>query len=135
MKLAILGTGMVGRAIAGKLTQLSHDVMIGTRDLATLMARTEPDGMGNPPFSVWHAQNQQIKVNSFAGAAAHGKIVFNCTNGAASLDILPQAGEINLTGKVLVDMANPLDFSQGMPPSLSVSNTNSLGEQIQRAFP
>src|SRR5207244_7355833 len=62
-------------------------------------------------------------------------VVFNATAGVASLDALRAAGAENLEGKVLVDVANPLDFSRGMPPTLSVSNTDSLGEQIQRAFP
>jgi predicted dinucleotide-binding enzyme len=135
MKIGILGSGIVGRTLAGRLAQLGHDVMIGTRDVAALMARTEPDAMGNPPFSIWHAQNQAVKVEAFAGTAVHGEIFFNCTNGAASLDMLKQAGETNLNGKVLVDIANPLDFSKGMPPTLFVANTDSLGEQIQRAFP
>jgi 8-hydroxy-5-deazaflavin:NADPH oxidoreductase len=61
--------------------------------------------------------------------------VVNATSGAGSLDALRQAGGANLEGKVLVDVANPLDFSRGMPPTFSVANTDSLGEQIQRAFP
>jgi predicted dinucleotide-binding enzyme len=61
--------------------------------------------------------------------------VVNATQGAVSIDALKAAGEKNLEGKVLLDLANPLDFSKGMPPSLTVCNTDSLGEQIQRAFP
>ena len=49
--------------------------------------------------------------------------------------MLDAAGADNLAGKVLIDIANPLDFSQGMPPTLFVKDTDSLGEQIQRAFP
>lgn len=135
MNSGILGTGMVGRVLAAKMVELGHDVMLGTRDVAALNARTKPDGMGNPPFSVWHKDNRQVQVGEFAEAAAHGELLFNCTNGMASLGVLKQAGAANLQGKVLIDIANPLDFSQGMPPSLSVSNTDSLGEQIQRAFP
>ena len=63
------------------------------------------------------------------------KCGFNCTSGGGSLDALKLAGENNLKGKIIVDLANPLDFSKGMPPSLSVVNTNSLGEEIQKAFP
>jgi predicted dinucleotide-binding enzyme len=76
-----------------------------------------------------------VKLGSFADAAAHGELVVNATAGEASLDALRQAGEVNLAGKVLVDLANALDYSQGMPPSLFVANTDSLGERIQRAFP
>lgn len=135
MKIGVFGTGMVGRAISGRLAELGHDVMVGTRDTAALMARTTPDAMGNPPFPVWHQQNPKVKVGTFAEAAAHGEILFNATNGGGSLDALRRAGEANLNGKTLIDISNPLDFSKGMPPSLFVSNTDSLGEQIQRAFP
>jgi hypothetical protein len=64
-----------------------------------------------------------------AGAAEHGELVVNATNGAGSLEALSAAGEANLDGKVLLDIANPLDLSQGMPPSLFVSNTDSLGRR------
>lgn len=135
MRSGILGTGTVGRVIGARLASLGHDVTIGTRDVEALLARTEPDAMGNEPFAGWREKNAQIGLGTFAEAAAHGEIVVNATNGAASLDALSAAGRANLDGKVLIDIANPLDFSQGMPPSLFISNTDSLGEQIQRAFP
>lgn len=109
--------------------------MIGTRDVAKTLARAEADAMGNPPFTVWSQQHPQVKVGTFAEAAAFAKVIFNCTAGGGSLDVLRMAGESNLASKVLIDIANPLDFSRGMPPSLSVCNTDSLGEQIQRTFP
>ena len=135
MRIGVLGTGMVGQVLAAKLAEAGHEVVVGTRDPAATLARQEPDGYGNPPFSAWHAQHSDVKVGSFADAAAHGELVVNATAGAASLDALRLAGEANLHGKVLVDLANALDFSKGMPPSLLVSNTDSLGERIQRAFP
>lgn len=135
MKIGIFGTGMVGQAIAARLVGLGHEVMIGTRNVAETLARTAPDPMGNPPFSAWYQHNAQVKLGTFAAAAAHGELVFNCTSGGASLEALQLAGEANLNGKVLVDIANPLDFSQGMPPTLSVVNTDSLGEQLQAALP
>src|SRR5512134_2244229 len=135
MQLGILGSGVVGRTISARLVELGHDVTIGTRDVASTLARTEPDGYRNPPFSVWQQQHMQIRLGTFADAAGFGAVVINATNGAASLEALTLAGAANLDGKVLIDIANPLDFSQGMPPSLFVSNTDSLGEQIQRAFP
>ncbi|WP_346926476.1 NADP oxidoreductase, partial [uncultured Arthrobacter sp.] len=76
-----------------------------------------------------------IDVATFADAAARADVVVNATNGAGSLEALAAAGAENLGGKVLMDVANPLDFSQGFPPSLNPVNTDSLGEQIQRAFP
>lgn len=121
MKAGVLGSGMVGQAISARLAELEHDVMIGTRDPNKL--------------SEWQASHKDVKIGSFAETAGHGEIIFNATNGAAALDVLNMIGESNLNGKVLVDISNPLDFSKGMPPSLLVSNTDSLGEQIQRAFP
>jgi predicted dinucleotide-binding enzyme len=135
MRVAVLGTGMVGRAIAGKLSELGHEVVVGTRDPAATLARQEPDFAGNPPFAAWQAEHPQVRLAGLADAAAHGELVVNATAGGASLEALRAAGEANLDGKVLVDVANPLDFSQGMPPSLSVSNTDSLAECIQREFP
>jgi len=131
----VLGTGPVGQTMAAKLAELGHDVTVGTRSVADAMARSEPDTFGNPPFSEWVGQHPQVAVAALADAAAIGELVVNATNGAGSLEALEAAGEENLARKVLVDIANPLDFSQGMPPSLTVSNTDSLGEQIQRRFP
>jgi hypothetical protein len=103
----MLGTGVAGRTLGAKLTELGHDVKLGSRD---------PE-------------------RSFAAAAAHGEVVFNATAGTASLEALRAAGSENLAGKLLVDVANPLDTSKGFPPTLSVCNDDSLGEQIQREFP
>jgi predicted dinucleotide-binding enzyme len=135
MKIGILGTGVVGQTIGAKLAELGNDVVIGTRDLSKTLASKEPGRYGQPPFSAWLEQNPAVRVGSFAEAAQHGEVVINATNGMGSLESLRLAGEANLNGKVLVDISNPLDFSQGMPPSLSVCNTDSLSEQIQRAFP
>lgn len=134
MRIGVLGSGMVGRTLAGKLSSLDHEVTIGTRDVTALMARTEPDGMGNPPFSQWKESFPDIAVETFA-IAAKAELLVNATSGEASLEVLGQAGAASLSGKVLIDVANPLDFAHGFPPSLLVSNTDSLAEQIQRAFP
>lgn len=135
MKVGVLGTGTVGQAIAARLIELGDDVVIGTRDVEQTLARSEPDFFGSPPFRVWLQEHTQARLGPFAEAAAHGEIVVNATSGGASLEALGLAGAANLDGKVLIDVANPLDFSQGMPPSLFVKDTDSLGEQIQRAFP
>lgn len=119
---AVLGTGMVGKAIATKLRSLGHDVTMGSRT---------PD---NAAAVAWAAEHGG-RAATFAQAAAAADVVWNCTNGAGSLDALSMAGAENLAGKVLLDLANPLDFSQGFPPVLSVQGRDSLGEQIQRAFP
>ncbi len=135
MKIGIIGTGNVGQLIGAKLMETGHEIMFGTRDVDKTMARTEPDGYGNPPFSEWIKGMADAKLGTFQEAAAYGEMIFNVTAGVASVAALNQAGADNLSGKILVDIANPLDFSQGMPPSLSVCNTDSLGEQIQKAFP
>ncbi len=122
MKFGVLGSGMVGQAISGKLVALGHDVVVGTRDTGKLAEWLAGPGRG-------------ARAGSFAEAAAHGEMVVNATAGSGSLAALALAGADNLRGKVLIDISNPLDFSQGMPPSLFVSSTDSLAEQIQRAFP
>jgi predicted dinucleotide-binding enzyme len=126
---------MVGRALASRLAGLKHDVVVGTRDVDQTMARSDPDAMGNPPYAEWQKDNPAVRLVTFVEAAAHGEVIVNATSGMGALSALEAAGASNLTGKVLVDVANALDFSQGFPPFLSVANTDSLGEQIQRAFP
>jgi len=135
MRFAILGTGMVGQALAGRLDELGHDVAVGTRDPEATRTRTEPDQMGNPGPGRWFAAHPSITLATFGDAAASAELVVNATNGGVSLQALEAAGRENLAGKVLIDIANPLDFSRGMPPTLFVKDTDSLGEQIQRAFP
>jgi predicted dinucleotide-binding enzyme len=135
MRVGVLGTGIVGQTLSGKIAEAGHDVMVGTRDVEASLARTEPGLAGSPPFSEWLAQNPGVKVGTFAEAASHGEIVFNATSGGGSLEALRLAGSSNLDGKILVDVSNPMDFSHGMPPKLFVSNTDSLAEQIQNAFP
>jgi predicted dinucleotide-binding enzyme len=135
VRFGILGTGVVGKTIAARLDGLGHEVMVGTRDPEETLSRAEPDPYGNPPFGAWQEEHPEVRLGTFGEAAAHGEVVVNATAGAVSLEALEQAGEDNLNGKILIDVANPLDFSSGMPPTLSVSNTDSLGEQIQRRFP
>lgn len=135
MKIAVLGTGMVGQAIAARLAELGHSVTIGTRNVQSTLAKEQPGPYGNPPFRDWHAQHPQVGLETFAKAAGQSEWIVNATSGSATLDALHAAGAENLAGKVLIDIANPLDFSHGMPPTLSVCNTDSLAEQIQRAFP
>lgn len=135
MKCGVLGTGIVGQTLATKLADLSHEVMIGTRDVARTMARTEPEAYGHLPFCTWKEQQPHVQIGTFAQAAAFGELVVNTTAGSNSLEALKMIDPASLSGKILIDVANPLDFSHGMLPSLSVVNTDSLGEQIQRAFP
>ena len=135
MNIAVLGTGTVGQTIAARLFGLGHEVVVGTRDPQATLARTEPDGMGNPPYAAWAADHAGVSLATFADAAAEAELVVNATSGHGALPALEAAGADNLAGKVVLDISNPLDFSNGFPPTLSVSNTDSLGEQLQRAFP
>ena len=124
MKIAILGSGMVGHALGTKLVEIGHQVLMGSRT-----ARSEAG-------QEWlRSVKGQAQIGTFADAAAFGEIILDCTNGANSLAALRQGGAANLADKILIQISNPLDFSQGMPPSLTVCNTDSLGEQIQREFP
>ena len=124
MKIAVLGTGMVGKTLATKLVQLGHQVAMGSRTA---------DGDAGQEWL--KSVGGKGKLATFADAAAFGEVVFDCTNGANSLAALRQAGAANLRGKILIHVSNPLDFSKGMPPTFTVCNTDSLGEQVQREFP
>lgn len=135
MKIAVFGTGMVGRTIAARLAEFGHDVTIGTRDPAATLSRSDGDAMGRPPFREWQGLNPSVKLSTYAGAAARAEMLINATNGNGSLEALHAAGAQNLNGKLLMDISNPLDTSGGMPPALFTSSTDSLGEQIQRAYP
>lgn len=135
MNIAVLGTGMVGRAVASRLAELGHQVSIGTRDPKATLAVTEPDAMGTAPFAQWQTEHKNIDLKPYAGVAQSADVIVNATSGSGSIPALKAVGAKNLSGKVLLDIANPLDFSAGFPPSLFVSNTDSLAEQIQRAFP
>ncbi|HMQ49318.1 MAG TPA: NAD(P)-binding domain-containing protein [Saprospiraceae bacterium] len=134
MKIAVLGTGMVGQTIAAKLNALGHEVTIGTRNVAHALNNNKPNPAGQI-FSQWLAENPLIKLGSFAEAAATAALLINATSGSGSIEALTAAGTENLKGKTILDIANPLDFSQGMPPSLFINNTDSLGETLQRSFP
>ncbi len=134
MKVGILGTGTVGRSLAAGFAANGHDVMIGTRDVDALMARTEPDGMGAPPFAAWHADHGDVRVGPFAETGAHGELLVNATLGAASIDVLRAAGAGDIDARIVIDASNPLDFSSGSA-SLFVGIDDSLAERIQREFP
>ena len=124
MNIGILGTGMVGKTIGTKIVQLGHTVKMGSRTA------------NNEKAAEWvKANGANASQGTFTEAATYGEMLFNCTSGMASLDALKLAGAESISGKVLIDISNPLDFSKGMPPTLSVCNSDSLGEQIQRAYP
>ena len=137
MKIAIIGTGSVGQALADKLMTIGHEVMMGTRNVEETISRTEPDRYGNPGFADWFRAHSGVRLVTIAQAAAAGEIVINATQGINSIEALKSANPVDLDGKIIMDIANPLDFSHGMPPGLvpELSNFTSLGEEIQKSFP
>jgi predicted dinucleotide-binding enzyme len=115
MKIGVLGTGMVGEAIGSKLVALQHEVMMGSRSAQ------------NERALAWARQRGSLaRAGSFADAARFGELLFNCTNGAHSIDALRAAGADNLSEKILIDVANVL------PPD--PARSEALAEQIQKAF-
>ena len=96
MRIGVLGTGIVGQTIGGKLVQLGHDVKLGSRSAE------------NPKADNWTKQaGSRATHGTFADSAAFGEIVSNCTAGTVSLDALRLASADNLSGKLLIDVANP----------------------------
>jgi predicted dinucleotide-binding enzyme len=129
MRIGVLGTGIVGNTIGAALVAGGHDVRMGSRSAT------------NPKAADWVASCRaaghpgRASHGTFSDAASFGEVLFNCTAGAVSIQALEAAGRDNLRGRILIDLSNPLDFSKGMPPTLTVCNTDSLGERIQAAFP
>ena len=132
MKIGIIGSGVVGQTIGAKLVERGEDVVLGTRSPGSL---NDKRGFGQSLDDWLKATGSRARLGTFADAATHEEIVINATSGTVSLEALRLAGEQNLRGKILIDISNPLDFSKGRPPTLTVCNTDSVGEQIQRAFP
>jgi 8-hydroxy-5-deazaflavin:NADPH oxidoreductase len=123
MRIAVLGTGIVGRTLGDKLVEVGHEVRMGSRQA------------GNENAVEWaQAAGENASEGTFADAAEFGELVVNATGGRVSLDALEMAGAENLAGKVLVDVSNALQFGDG-PPVVGVAPDDSLGERIQAAFP
>lgn len=127
MRIAVLGTGMVGRTLAGRLAELGHEVSMGTRDPEASRGRADLGG--------WLVEQPDVELATYPQAVAGADLVVNATNGSASVAALEPIGPSLPAGVVLLDVANPLDFSAGFPPTLTVKDTDSLAEQIQRALP
>ena len=123
-KIGILGTGTVGQTIGKKLISLGYEVMMGSRTADNAKAQAWVNEMG-----------KTASQGTFADASKFGEIIFLCTKGEATLDILKLAGVENFNGKTVIDISNPLDFSKGMPATLFICNGDSLGEQVQKTIP
>lgn len=133
MRVTVLGTGDVGRYLAARLDEVGHQVVVGTRDVEATLAR--PADGETQAFAAWLEDHEAIELAPFAQAASGADLVVNATAGVNSLEVLAAVDPVDLDGVVLLDVANPLDFSAGFPPTLSVLNDDSLGERIQRAHP
>ena len=136
MKIGIIGSGIVGQTLGGKLLEVGNEVMISSRDTS----RAKDSGRFKlPSVDQWvkdrRAKGQKASGGSFRDAARFGEVVINATPGKISVEALKTAGRENLKGKVLVELANPLEFSKTGGMTLTVANSDSLAESIQRAFP
>ncbi|THA79943.1 NAD(P)-binding domain-containing protein [Streptomyces sp. A0592] len=127
MRYAVLGTGIVGRTVAARLDALGHRVAIGTRDPGATLGRAE--------YADWQEVHPGVGLAGLAEAARDGEVLVNATGGRVSIAALTEADAAHLDGRILIDVANPLDFSGGFPPGLDPVNDDSLGELIQRTFP
>jgi hypothetical protein len=130
MKIGILGTGMVGKALGTKLVSLGHEVKMGSREA------------GNAEGSAWSkGMGKNASEGTFADAAVFGEMVFICLRGDVALPVAKgvakSLGAEKLKGKIFVDVSNPLDVDKGAPFPLlpDLSNTTSLGEETQKALP
>jgi 8-hydroxy-5-deazaflavin:NADPH oxidoreductase len=135
MRIAVLGTGQVGRTLAGRCAQLGHDVVVGTRDPRQTMARTDTDAMGTPPYAQWQAEHPDVALATNAEAGAGADLVVNATNGSVSQAALTDAGVGARDGLVVLDVANVLEFGAGPLPGIGATTEGSLGERLQAAFP
>ena len=135
MQIGILGTGTVGQTVGLKLVQLGYTVMLGTRNPAKL---DEPKGRGADARTLreWLVTaGSKASIGTFQDAAANSDIIINALRGAVSLKVLQAVGEDLLDNKILIDTSNPIDLSRGLPLTLFVKDTDSLGEMLQRALP
>ena len=124
IRVGVLGSGEVGRRLAQAFRSRGHDVVIGTR------------GPDKPELSEWLAgDGVGVAVGTFAQAAAHGELLVLAVLGNAAEQAIDDAGRASFGGKVVIDAMNPLDFSGGFPPKLSISGEDSLGERVQRTLP
>jgi predicted dinucleotide-binding enzyme len=135
MKISVLGTGDVGRTLSSAFKKKGHDVTMGTRNTEEKLAEQSTHDQYKS-FSEWYKENKEVRLVTFSESASEGEIVINATNGVNSLNALDLAGEENLSGKILIDISNPLEMSNGMMSLVDgLNNTNSLGEEIQKEFP
>lgn len=123
-RVGVLGSGEVGRRLAAGFSSCGHEVIIGSRD---------PD---KPALREWlSGEGAGIQAGTFAETAEHGELLVLAVLGDAAEEAIAEAGAGSFGGKVVIDAMNPLDFSGGFPPKLSIAGEDSLGERVQRALP
>ncbi len=122
MKIGILGSGDVGKVLAGGLLKYGHQVMMGTRDASKL--------------ADWLKQNPKGRVGSFAETAKFGELVVLAVKGTVALDALRDAGAANLAGKPVMDATNPIADAPPVNVVLKFFTNldESLMERLQRTF-
>jgi len=135
MKISILGTGIVGQTLAARLVELEHEVFMGTRDRKRSLERTDPLPMTGRTLKDWISEKQAVELVSFEDLPGDTELFINATPGEVSFDALSRVGKMKLKDRVILDVANPLDFTKGMPPALTICNVDSLAERIQSEFP
>jgi predicted dinucleotide-binding enzyme len=135
MQIGIFGTGVVGQTLASALSDNGHSVMIGTRDPKDTLAREKGNQFNPISFKEWQKANAKVRLGTFADAARFGEVLVNATSGGGAVPAVQAAGADAIGDKIIIDVSNPLDFSKGFPPTLSICNTDSLAEQLQRAVP
>jgi predicted dinucleotide-binding enzyme len=124
MKIGILGTGMVGNALGTKLVQIGHEVTMGSRSAKSEAAQKWTSSLG-----------ERARTATFREAAMFGEVVISCTDGMHSMEALESVGADPIRNKILIDVSNPLQQNKDGSMILGICNTDSLGEQIQKAFP
>lgn len=136
MKVAVLGTGMVGRSLAAKLSALGHEVIMGTRDVQTTLSISEVDSLGNTPMKKWLSEHRNITLLNFSQAANNAQVIFLPVHGSTAQKILGHIERKDLDDKTVIDVSNSLVFGEpGALPHLEITSTTSIGESLQDAFP
>ncbi len=124
MKFGIIGSGDVAQAIGHGLIQTGHEVLLGSRQT------------GSEKLKDWQVKNgERARTGSFKEAADFGEVVFLATLWSGTENALSMSEIHSFSGKILVDVTNPLDFSAGIPPKLSLGFSDSAGETVQRLLP
>lgn len=135
MKIGIFGTGTVGRVMAERFLADGNEVMIGTRNVENTLSKSQLNAGEGASYKEWQDKNRKAKLGTFQDTASFGDIIVLATLGNATTHAIDLAGKENFVSKLVIDMTNPLDFSNGIPPAFTGTPGNSLGEQIQKQLP